>query len=124
MKSASINEIKKELNTLSHENVLAICIRIIKYKKDNKELVNYLLFEAHDEAAYIRNIKLEMQEQFAEVNKTSFYLAKKTIRKAIHTQARPRARGLSLRDKILTSSQPESDTKTHSNDTAPHAYIT
>ena len=49
MKAFSLNELKNELSTLSPAKVLALCMRLAKYKKDNKELLTYLLFHAHDE---------------------------------------------------------------------------
>jgi len=85
MKSATLNELKKELQELSPKEMQDLCIRLAKYKKDNKELLTFLLFEAHDEAAYIQNIKDEMDEMFTEVNKRNVYLAKKTLRKIVRT---------------------------------------
>jgi len=85
MKSATLNELKKELQELSPKQVQDLCIRLAKYKKDNKELLTFLLFEAHDEPAYIQNIREEMEELFTEVNKRNVYLAKKTLRKIVRT---------------------------------------
>jgi hypothetical protein len=87
MKSASVSEIKKELKHLPQEALLELCIKVAKYKVENKELLSYLLFDAHDEASYINTLKLEMDQMFTEVNKTNVYLAKKTIRKVLrHAQ--------------------------------------
>lgn len=88
MKTASISEIKKELNNLSPEKVKAICLRLATYKKDNKELLNYLLFESEDEAGYVNGVKEEMVLAFQEINKSSLYLAKKTIRKVLRMMNR------------------------------------
>jgi hypothetical protein len=85
MKSATLNELKKELQELSPKQMQDLCIRLAKYKKDNKELLTFLLFEAHDEPAYIQNIKEEIDELFTEVNKRNVYLAKKTLRKIVRT---------------------------------------
>lgn len=43
MQIASISEIKKELQTLHAAQLVDLCIKIAKYKKDNKEFLNYLL---------------------------------------------------------------------------------
>ena len=83
MKSASISDIKKELQTLSPSEVMQYCMRLAKYKKDNKELLNYLLFEAHDEVDFIKNMKQEIDLQFAEMNASNTYLAKKSLRKIL-----------------------------------------
>lgn len=83
MKAASLSEIKKELTTLSPARVLELAMRVAKYKKDNKELLTYLLFEADDEEAYKRSIKGEIVMQFAEMNRSNMHLAKKSIRKIL-----------------------------------------
>jgi hypothetical protein len=83
MKAASINEIKQELENLPAPQLAALCLRLAKFKKENKELLTYLLFENFDEQAYIQNVKQEMDEQFEEVNKTNIYFAKKSFRKIL-----------------------------------------
>ncbi len=83
MKASTLNEVKKELNTLEPAQVLELCMRIAKYKKDNKELLSYLLFEANDEQGYIDNIKGEIDEQFKELPKPNLYLTKKSLRKIL-----------------------------------------
>lgn len=85
MKAASLKELKTELQTLFPAQVLDICMHLVKYKKENKELLTYLLFEAHDEQSYIKEIKLQIDEQFENLNKSSLYLAKKTLRKVLRT---------------------------------------
>ncbi|MBN1953375.1 MAG: hypothetical protein JW801_19375 [Bacteroidales bacterium] len=81
MKPASIALIKSELKNTHPSQLVDICLRMAKFKIENKELLTYLLFEVEDEATYIRDIKLEMEELFESMNLQSLYLAKKTIRK-------------------------------------------
>ena len=83
MKAATISELKTELGNSPPAQLLELCVRLAKFKKENKELITYLLFEAFDENAYIENIKMEMQEQFKEINKTSLYFVKKSLRKIL-----------------------------------------
>ncbi len=83
MKIASINEIKQELVHLDKKELLEICLRIIKYKKENKELSTFLLFEASDVQTYLQNVKEYINEQFEEINKSNLYLAKKSLRKIL-----------------------------------------
>jgi pyrimidine operon attenuation protein/uracil phosphoribosyltransferase len=83
MQSASLSEIRKELKSLSREDVINLCNTLIKYKRDNKELLNYLLFETQNEDAYVARIKEEVSEVFAGTNTRGFYLAKKSIRRAL-----------------------------------------
>jgi uncharacterized FlaG/YvyC family protein len=85
MESASLSEIKKELALIPQQQLQELCLRLAKYKKENKELLNYLLFEAIDEHAFIQNVKEEIDEQFKQLNRHSFYLAKKTLRKVLRT---------------------------------------
>ncbi len=83
MKAASVNELKEELKTLPAPRMVEIILRLAKFKKENKELLNYLLFEAHDEEGYLAAVKQEISEAFTEVNSTNLYFAKKTIRKIL-----------------------------------------
>jgi len=83
MKASSISTLKKELSTLPAGDVIDICMKLAKYKKENKELLSYLLFDANDEKEYIKSIKEEINIQFAEINLSHLYFAKKSIRKIL-----------------------------------------
>jgi hypothetical protein len=83
MNSASISEIKKELQRLDADALHAICLRLAKYKKENKELLSYLLSDAHDEAGYIRSVKEEMDTMFLELDGRNLYIVKKMLRKIL-----------------------------------------
>ena len=83
MQTSSLAQLKKEVQTLPYPQLVELCLRLAKYKKENKELLHYLLFEAQDEQQFIAQIKTLMDEQFAEVNTSHLYYAKKTIRKIL-----------------------------------------
>lgn len=84
MKAASINEVKKELQQRDKKELIEICIELARFKKDNKELLDYLLFEANDGQAYITRIKEEMDEQFILMRgQANLYYTKKTLRKVL-----------------------------------------
>ena len=83
MQAASLSDIKKELDKLPPKAVKELCLRLAKYKKENKELLSYLLFEADNEQAYIQGIQEEMDGAFAGINKSSLYFATKTLRKIL-----------------------------------------
>jgi hypothetical protein len=83
MRSSSIHELKQELVTLKTGELTALCLRLARFKKENKELLTYLLFEAEDEQHYIKNIKEEIAALFAEINLSHIYFAKKTLRKIL-----------------------------------------
>lgn len=85
MKAASVREIKQELQHRSSQELLEICLRLSKFKKENKELLTYLLFESADEAAYIENVKQQLDEQFDQINRSNFYFIKKSVRKILRT---------------------------------------
>ena len=88
MKAASISDIKQELNNIPPAKLLDLCLRLAKYKKDNKEFLNYLLFEAHNEQQYLANVKATMEDDFEAINKTNVYFAKKSLRKILRTTAK------------------------------------
>src|SRR5580765_5160841 len=83
MTTASLQEIKKELRTHDEASLQELCMRLAKYKKENKELLNYLLFEAHHEHAYIENVKEEIRELFKTVPSSNIYFIKKSLRKIL-----------------------------------------
>lgn len=83
MKPATIVELKRELKEMPAPELMELCLRMAKFKKDNKELLTYLIFESGDESAYIQNIKDEMEMEFEDVNMASVYFAKKTLRKIL-----------------------------------------
>ena len=83
MNTASVSDIKKELSSLPPKELAALCLRIIKYKKENKELLSYLLFESTNEPAYIAGVKEEIDVLFAEIMPSNAYTAKKVIMKAV-----------------------------------------
>ena len=83
MYTASVAEIKRELKTRSQIELINHCLRLAKFRKENKELLHYLLFEAADEAYYIDELKAEIAAQFAEINLSSVYYAKKNIRRIL-----------------------------------------
>lgn len=60
-----------------------MCLRLIKYKKENKELINFLLFEASDLATYTANLKSEVDEMYIQINMSNSYFIKKSLRKIL-----------------------------------------
>lgn len=85
MKASSINELKQELMNTPASSLIELCLRLARFKKENKELLTYLLFEAHDVSAYIQSVKDAMALQFADINKSNVYFVKKTLRKILRT---------------------------------------
>ena len=83
MKVASVQEIKQELKTLSQPQLIELCLRLVKYKKENKELFTFLLFEAADLTTFVSQVRREIDEIFSLAQSLSHYQAKKAIRKAL-----------------------------------------
>ncbi len=77
-----LQDIKKELQHLSPTQTADLCMRLARYKKENKELLAYLLFESHDEQAFIEKVKAEVGFMFSQLPSQS-YNAAKSIRKIL-----------------------------------------
>lgn len=83
MKAATVSELKKELSNRSPKELLELCLRLSKFKKENKELLTYLLYEAPNETGYVQSVKNEIDNQFEEINTKSYYYIKKSVRKIL-----------------------------------------
>ena len=83
LKPASITQLKQALRSHSPEELMEFCLRMARFRKENKELLTYLLFDSDDEPAYVISVKQEMDRQFAEINTTSIYFVKKSTRKIL-----------------------------------------
>lgn len=81
MKAASLSEIKKELLRNDPVQLSELILRLARYKKENKELLTYLLFESDNEAAFIESIKVETDAFFEDINSSNLYFAKKVFGK-------------------------------------------
>ncbi len=83
MKTASVKELKTELNDCSNCELIELVLRLSKFKKENKELLTYLLYMASDEDAYISSVKNEVAQLFQEINTSSYFFIKKSARKIL-----------------------------------------
>lgn len=83
MKAVALKEIKQELNTLSTQEIQELCLRLSRFKKENKELLTYLLFECHNESGYIESVKGYMDTEFELINKDSYFYIRKSARKIL-----------------------------------------
>ncbi len=81
MKIASINQIRKEIGQLPEAELVVLLSELAKYNKENKELLNYLLFEADFESNYIQKNKEDLDLQFQEINKSNIRFIKKGLQK-------------------------------------------
>ena len=84
MKVSSISELKKELHELPQKQLMDLCLSLAKYKKDNKEFLDYLLFQAHDKQSFVATVKTEIDDYFEELkSQTNLYFVKKSLRKLL-----------------------------------------
>ena len=83
MKASTVVQLKKELETLNSEHLKELCLRLARFKLENKELLTYLLFESEDETYYIEGIKEEVDRLFIEINTKSYFYIKKSVRKIL-----------------------------------------
>ena len=88
MKTASVKELKNELEYLDLKQLVSITLRLAKFKKENKELLTYLLFEAANEQDYVNNVKQLLHIMFTEVNIKNLYFTRKNLRKIVRTTNR------------------------------------
>ena len=65
--------------------LVKVCLKLAKYKKENKELLAYLLFDSNYEPAFVARVKAETGASFGEINRSNLYFAKKGIRKILKT---------------------------------------
>ena len=85
MKAVTVKELREELTSCTPKELRELCLRLARFKKENKELLTYLLFDSTDEALFIEGVKKEVDEQFEQINKKSHYFIKKSFRKILRT---------------------------------------
>jgi hypothetical protein len=88
MKAPTIHQLEKELRTLEPKKVLEICVRLAKHKKENKELLAYLLFDSNNESTYVEDAKKEIDELFGAINRKTVYTTKKGLQKIVRNMSK------------------------------------
>ena len=83
MKTATVTQLKKDLQNRDENELLNLCLRLARFKKENKELLTYLLFESDYEPGYIESVKEHIEQQFEAINTKNYYWMKKGIRKIL-----------------------------------------
>ncbi|WP_194851905.1 hypothetical protein [Nonlabens antarcticus] len=83
MKAATAKELRDELKDRTESELREIVLRLSRFKKENKELLSYLLFESHHEEDYVANIKSTIDQKLLEINSSNGYYAKKGIRRIL-----------------------------------------
>lgn len=88
MITASVKQLKDELKNKEQAELVELCLSLAKFKKENKELLTYLLFEASDEEEFVLQVKQEISQAFGEINASNLYFVKKSARKILRTVKR------------------------------------
>ncbi len=83
MKPVTVSILKKELKEHTQEELIELCLLLAKFKKENKELLTYALFDSNDEDQYMRTIKAEVNTSFSNLNHSSLHFIKKGLRKIL-----------------------------------------
>lgn len=83
MQAATIKALKDELKERSPAQLLEYCLHLARFKKENKELLTYLLFEANDEEGYVGTVCGSLDEMFSSINRSSYYFVRKGVRKIL-----------------------------------------
>ncbi|MGB3591700.1 MAG: hypothetical protein WBA16_08455 [Nonlabens sp.] len=83
MKTASAKEVRDELKHRSPADLMKIILRLSRFKKENKELLTYLLFESDSEESYVENVKELTVENLKNINHKTGYHQKKSVRKVL-----------------------------------------
>ena len=83
MKSVTLIELSQELTYRTPKELRDLCLRLARFKKENKELLTYLLFDSADELAFVQSVKKELDEEFEKINRASYFYIRKSVRKIL-----------------------------------------
>ena len=104
MKPASTQQIKEELKSLSQKEVVDLCLRLVRSKKENKELLSYILFESADRQNYVDTLKSEMDDAFASLPSNRYF-----IKKGLRTMLRD----ITRHSRYMGEKEPETELRLH-----------
>lgn len=88
MKAATAKQIKDAITKQSPAFLAETISRLSRFKKENKELLSYLLFYENEEDEYVKDVKEELLELFENINSSSVYFAKKSLRKIVRVSSK------------------------------------
>ncbi|MBX2815032.1 MAG: hypothetical protein KTR24_03510 [Saprospiraceae bacterium] len=84
MQTASSKDIRAALKDASRQDCQDLLLRLARFKKENKELLTYLLFEQDAEDRYIRSICEDVIDTgFEGLNRKNYYWIRKGVRKTL-----------------------------------------
>ena len=88
LETEKLSILKKELSHRSPKELIEITLRIARLKKENKELLSYLLFDVDDQMYYAEKLKKEIDNLFEVISDTLHIKSLRKILKLINKYAR------------------------------------
>jgi hypothetical protein len=82
MNNPKLAELKKELQYREVIDLKELCLKLAKYKTENKELLNYLLFYSDRKDDYVFEVKTLLASDFTNLYPSIYYVTKQ-LRKLI-----------------------------------------
>lgn len=76
MNNPKLADLKKELNYHEGTELKELCLRLAKYKTENKELLNYLLFYQDRKDDYVLEVKTLLATDFENLYPSIYYVTK------------------------------------------------
>lgn len=76
MNNPKLTDLKKELNYHEPTELKELCLRLAKYKVENKELLNYLLFYQDRKEDYVFEVKNLLSTDFENLYPSIYYVTK------------------------------------------------
>ena len=76
IKVYGLADIKKEIQFQDKTVLMELILRLARYKKENKELLAYLLFEADNERSFIESVIAENGFMFSQLPSNNYQMAK------------------------------------------------
>ncbi len=84
MDKFSLSDIRKELAYASPEELKSLCLRMARFKKENKEHLAFLLFQKN-EADFIKSVKAEISDALDDIHRIHAFQARKVLQKTLRT---------------------------------------
>lgn len=69
MRTNGIAEIKKTIKNIGQAELSEICLKLARFKKDNKEYIHFLLHESSDPLAYAEDVKESLHHSLTNLNR-------------------------------------------------------
>ena len=73
MNVVSVPDLRKKIKYIDRQNLENLCLRLARYKIENKELITYFLFESQNEFEYVIGIKRIIDKYFDEIKTANYY---------------------------------------------------